>query len=613
MEKNFNVQFLKTTFEAEYVTTYSRAVSILDSYIDNSPTCFGIDTETVPLKEFRFYPYAGLSPHLAELSLVQIFDGEKVYVFNLLKLGIAFQKPLVKFLESHKFVAHYAQFDLQFFMKLGVSVMDIGCTRILTRLIYHALYPSDEGLSATLEDVTQALFKERILKKLQISDWGAELTFEQIEYAALDAVCTYMIAEKLSNYLLKFGLERIYRLTKEAQFPIAQMQLNGLRLDTARHKHLSQFWRASLEEARKELVALTKMQKFTPKTIGEWLLNNLPQNTLDIWPRTEKGKLATDAHVFADFSYLPIVKPFSKFQKALKLTTTYGTPLVELINPVTKRLHASYNLCGARTGRLSCSKPNLQQAPRDREFRSCFIPSDKRIFIRADFNQIEIRVAAEVSRDATMLKSYRDGVDIHKVTAAQVSRKRIEDIEDDSPERQMAKAINFGFMFGLGAKKFAHYAKKSYGVDVTEDQAYDAVDAFRSTYAGYRKWQLVQTERSGKTMCVRTPCNKLRKLNTDNCYGASMNTPVQGGAAECMLYSLVILYHSFLRCPKEWGVKLVNCVHDEVLIECVETYVKEVAALVNESMVSGFLQVFPNGITNKLVAVSWGKNWAEAK
>lgn len=608
MENHFKIKFQADEYDAEYVTDINRAILVLDRLYE-SDFC-AVDTETKALSAYKSNPQAALSPHLAEIALSQFFDGQRAFVFNHSRLGERFKPLLVRFLESGKFVAHYALFDLQFFMKLGVRTMDLACTQIITKLLYHAIYASDEGLSAKLDDVCEALFQEKILKKLQASNWGDELTFEQIQYAALDAVATYKIAEKLALRLQTFGLDKIYKLTKEAQFPIAWMQLNGIRLNVPRHKLLTQKWREELYESRLKLVALTGMDTFTGHTLSDWLSKNLPLDVLDLWPRTDTGKLATDAHVFADFSYLPIVDPFSKFQKALKLTTTYGKPLVNLINPETGRLHAHYNLSGARTGRLSCSKPNLQQSPKDKEFRSCFIPETGNVFVRADFNQIEVRIAAEVSQDATMLKAYREGVDIHRLTASQVSKKPLDQVTDS--ERQLGKAIVFGLAFGMGAKKFVHYAKKGYGKEITEDEAYDAVEAFRTTYSGYREWQLKQTTECAQTMTVRTPMGKLRRLNTDNCYGASLNTGIQGGAAECMLYALIFLYHSFLNAP-ELGAKLVNCVHDEVVIECPLIHKTRVSQIVEESMVNGFLQVFPKGITKELVAVSSGANWSEAK
>ena len=613
MKTTFEVKFQGQAYPCEYIIEGARALYTLDALSRRREEVrFGIDTETRAKEEFKHNTEAALSPHLGELALVQISDGERIWVFDMTKLPKSFGSTHLKpFLEAGHFVAHYALFDLSFFMhELGVTDMDIGCTQIATRLFYHAVSPTDEGLSAKLDDVAEAMFKEKVTKTLQASDWGAELTFEQLEYAALDAIVVYKIAEKMGRQIQKYGLERIYKLTKAAQFPIASMQLNGIKLNTAKHKILLQQWRSELVEARNELAKLTGLESFTGHSIARWLEENLTPEDLELWPRTETGKLATDSHVFADFSYLEIVKPFSKFQKVTKLTGTYGKSLAELINECTGRLHARYNLCGARTGRLSCSKPNLQQAPRDTEFRSLFIAADGKRLIRADFNQIEIRVAAELSRDEQMLRAYREGIDIHALTASQVANKKITEVSKE--DRQMAKAVNFGFMFGLGAKKFAHYAKKSYGVEVTQDQAHDAVDAFRNTYSGYREWQIHQSTEAAQTMTVRTPCGKLRKLNTDNCYGASMNTPVQGGAAECMLYALVYLYHALLAVP-ELQAKIVNCVHDEIIVECDEAKVELTKQIVENSMIEGFLSVFPEGITRGLVAVEHGKNWAEAK
>ena len=176
----------------------------------------------------------------------------------------------------------------------------------------------------------------------------------------------------------------------------------------------------------------------------------------------------------------------------------------------------------------------------------------------------------------------------------------------------MAKAINFGLMFGLGAKKFSHYAKKSYGVEVSEKEAYSAVEAFRETYTGYREWQLKQVDEASETKTVRTPFGKLRRLPSDNTYGTSMNTPIQGGAAECMLASLVELNKNL-----NGHARLVNCVHDEILVECdpdyEPEYIQHVKEKISKSMTDGFLKIFPNGITNNLVGIGVGDSWGAAK
>jgi DNA polymerase I-like protein with 3'-5' exonuclease and polymerase domains len=541
--------------------------------------------------------------------LLQLYTGRTAIVFDIFQIG---ETGIFKsFLEEGKFVGHNSLFDLQYLYKqFGAQHVDIGCTYLAAKLIFHATTATDAGLSASLRSLVNALFKTEILKEMQTSDWTvSELTWEQIEYSALDAITTYRLAEKLAPKIVKFGLERIYKLYRDAQHPLARLQLNGIKLDADKHRDLIVDWRAKLYTARKELTVLTGLTSITPTTLATYLEESLPKETLAVWPRTETGKLATDSHVFAEFDYLPIVKPFAEFQKREKLCTSFGNSLLEQINPATGRLHARYRLAGARTGRLSCSDPNLQQLPRDNKVRENFIPEDGRLFVCADYSQIELRVAAEVSRDETMLRAYRDGIDLHKLTASLISKKKIQDVTKE--DRQKAKAFNFGLLFGLGAKKFSHYAKKSYGAEVSQEEANAGVKAFRETYYGYREWQLNQSSSALETGFCTTPCGKRRCLDRDNSYGASMNTPIQGGAAECMLYALIRLNNLFT--SSHSTAKITNNVHDEILVECDPKDKNQVSAWVEEAMELGFLDVFPKGIVRGISECKSGNSWGAAK
>ena len=561
-----------------------------------------IDTETAAYPKYQGNKEAGLSPYLSVTRLLQIFNGTDSYVFDLFYVPKTLFKTL---LETKKFLCHNAVFDLQYFYKyFGVSTCNIGCTYLATKLIYHALYPTDEGLGASLRALVQSIFKIDLLKEVQSSAWHKpELTFEQVEYAALDAIAVYYLGEKLAPRLNELGLSRIYKLYKDAQHPIAKMQLNGLKLCVPRHSLMLGTWETSYELALEEVGKVTGLTYITITTIAKYLENTLPKEVLSIWPRTPKGKLQVDADAFADFDYLDVVKPFLALQKYEKLTSSFGKNLQALVNPETQRLHPRFLLAGARTGRLSCSSPNLQQIPRDLEFRRNFIPEEGHTFVCADYSQIELRIAAELSQDKAMLKAYRDGIDLHKLTASKISRKPLEEVT--KAERQMAKSFNFGLIYGLGPKKFSHYAKKSYGIEVDTKTATEGVETFRETYPGYRTWQLEQPKFAEKYGFITTPCGKRRSLDKENCFGNAMNTPISGGAAEVMLHALVRLNKS--------NVKLVNLVHDEILAETTKDNVINVQNEICECMAKGYLDVFPNGITKNIVEAHSGPSWGDAK
>lgn len=609
-QDTYTIEFKGTTYPLLYVTEVTYANELLERLNNQAVELTSIDTETEALPKYRNVFEAALKPQLSKVRLLQVFTGRTVIVFDIGHL----KEPgiFTEYLERGRFIGHHSVYDLQFFYRYFIiKSCNIGCTMLAAKLLFHALRPTDDGLSASLKNLSEQILKVPVIKEMGASDWSVpELTWEQIEYAGFDAIYTYFLAKELSKKIEKYGLFRIYNLYKEAQHPIAKMQLNGIKLDVDSHRDLIVTWRAELFKARKEVQALTGLKYLTSTTLGGWLEKTLPSETLAIWPRTEKTKrLKTDSHVFADFSYLDIVKPFSEFKKRETLCTSFGNNLINQVSPETNRLHAQYKLAGARTGRLSCANPNLQQLPRDNSVRKNFISGEDNVFVCADYSQIELRVAAELSRDSAMLQAYRDDVDLHKLTASLITKKSIKDVTKE--DRQMAKAFNFGLLFGLGAKKFVHYAKKSYGAELTNREATGGVETFRRTYSGYRRWQLAQAAGVLGREYVETPCGKRRSLDIDNSYGASMNTPIQGGASECMLYALVRLNKMFTSSDKD--VRIVNCVHDEIMVECPPKDVSWIKSNIEEAMELGFLDVFPSGITRGLCECKSGINWAEAK
>jgi DNA polymerase I len=604
----YKTSFLGSDYPFHYIDDKSKAIKAIKTLLSHQGT-LSIDTETEILPAYKYDKTAGLNPYLSRVRLLQIFTGEEAYIFDIKKIDK--DTLFLQFLSGKNFVGHNSVFDIQYFVnQFKVVDMSIGCTMLAAKLLFHALFPSDAGLSASLRNLVNVTFGAELLKEMQVSDWSEpELTFEQVEYSALDVVSTYFLAKRLALKLKKYGLTRVYNLYKDAQVSIARLQLNGIKLDVDAHRDNIVTWRAELYKAKKDLLKLTGIEHVTAAQIGNYLENTLPYNVLSIWPKTETGKLQTDSHVFADFDWIDIVKPLAEYKKKEKLCTSFGHTLINMVNPVTKRLHAQYKLAGARTGRLSCSNPNNQQYPRDKKFRSLFMPEPGRIFLCADYSQIEIRVAAELSRDKAMLHAYKNGIDLHAQTASIITGKPINKVTKE--DRQMAKAFNFGLMFGLGSAKFSHYAKKSYGAEVSQEEAEGGIKTFRETYSGYRTWQLAQAAKAKNNLIAITPCGKLRKLEEKSYYGACMNTPVQGGASECMLHALIRLNKKLT----EQGTigKIVNIVHDEVLVETVEKNADYIKEAINDSMTQGFLDVFPGGITRDITAVGKGNNWAEAK
>ncbi len=231
----------------------------------------------------------------------------------------------------------------------------------------------------------------------------------------------------------------------------------------------------------------------------------------------------------------------------------------------------------------------------------------------ADYGQIEMRVAAMVSGDRNMLSAYARGEDLHRKTAAAVSGVAAERVTGE--QRQGAKAVNFGLLFGQGAKGLALYARSTYGVTMTEAQAAAARNAFFRTYPGLKAWQERASREAERTKRIVTPAGRILSMAARGggegnvSYTASLNTPIQGGAAEILLAALGCLERHLAGLDAQ----LVNVVHDEMMVEAAEADGPGAQRAVEAAMVEGMRTIFPQSPTKGLVDAHMGKNWADAK
>lgn len=603
-EKSFVVKFLGQPITAHYIKETERAKKAL-SVLSKYDGLFGLDTETKARDEYVSNSQAALSPHLGQIRLLQIYNGTQSYLFDWNYLD---KEMFREFLETKKFIAHNAKFDLGMLKSAGFYKINIGCTLIGCRLLSHAKFATDSKISSlSLGAVVKMFFKEDILKVLQKSDWGKpDLTFEQIEYAALDAVCVSKIADLLAPALKAKKLLKVYSLYKDAQHPIVDMELRGIDFDIDAHKNLQETWRHKMIRARKSVLDFTGLEEITGHKISKWLTENLSSHILAEWPKTATGKLSTARDTFQEFANLRIVEPFLQFQKYETLLSTFGSKLVSNICPATDRLHPRYNIAGARTGRLSSSGPNIQNQPRDKDIRNLYFAPPGYLLIVGDFVQIEVQVAAQISGDTVMKYIYERGADIYIETAARVLGIKPEDV---TPlERQKMKAVVLGRLFGLGAEKFVKYAKVNYGVDVDHEEASEFIENFKATYPQFTQWQYQQGKRCSNSLKATTAYGKLRALDENFAYTAGLNHPIQGTAAEIILGSINNLSTTISAVGE-----LFECVHDEIGICVREDMIEEGKFLLSEAMESSFYSVFPNANSKNLIEIGVGSKWGECK
>lgn len=584
-----------------YITDPSHALEAV-GHLLRRRTPLGLDTEIAPLPRFVDDQRAGLDPYRSRIRLIQVYgEGGKAYLFDLFTIDLQVLAPLW----TQPLVAHNAVFDLKHLILAGAAPEKIGCTMLMANALTGRLQ-SLAGLAAVYLDTAMS-------KAAQTSDWGCrELTPGQLAYAALDAVMVLRLYQRLKPLLKHHTQGRCYTLMRDVQPAVARMELNGIHLDFAAHEKLMANWRQERRQARLRLQGLLgpRINPESGKQISDWLGRHLDPAMVKQWPRTRTGQLKTGASALAHHADHPLVTPLLKYKESAKLLATFGQNYVEHRNPVTDRIHANFRIGGTATGRMSCHSPNVQNPPRDVVFRSLFNAPPNCLLTVADYGQVELRVAALLSGDANMLAAYRKGQDLHVKTAAAVAG--VPATAVTRKMRQAAKAVNFGLLYGQGPKGLAAYAKSTYGVTMTTAQAARAQAAFFSAYPGLRRWQKETVHRARQQCRIVTPGGRIRYFDASSGrqpYTEALNTPIQGGAAEVLMAAL----NHLNRRIEGYNAKLVNVVHDEILLEVDARDTPTVSKLLEKAMTLGFLDIFPGAHTTHLVDAASGPNWAHAK
>src|ERR1039457_4582326 len=392
-----------------YIKTPAEALQVVDSLV-REPGHFGLDVETAKLTPYVHLGQAGLNPHLSRIRLLQLHaGGPEVFVFDLFAVPMPVLRPLLE----KQFVVHDAIFDLGHLMHAGLEPGRIECTMLQANAL--------TGKRPSLATLAETELGWRISKEQQGSDWSAPiLSQEQIEYAALDAVLVHRLFSLLDSQIRRKGRLRCYALMRDAQHPIARMQLNGCCFDRVAQQQLIETWVADRERVHHELKTLlgAEFNLGSHVQLAAWIQKNVDASLLKTWPRGAKARPKTGAKVLALYPDLPFVKTLMQWKILNKKLTIFGNRYAAHINPATGRIHASFIMGATDPGRLPCRTPNIQNPPKESDFRALFAASYGLVMVVADYSQIELRVVAHVSQDTTMLNSYRQGIDLHRKTAA---------------------------------------------------------------------------------------------------------------------------------------------------------------------------------------------------
>ena len=579
--------------EYRLITSEVELQPLLSSLNENS--MLAIDTETT-----------GLDPLDSQIRIVQIaFPNEPVFLIDLWNLNDELYTSLQTILASPAIkIFHNAKFDLKFLKKKGFMVTKPFFDTMLTAQILAA---GQKSQGFKLSDLARDELGINLPKELQSSNWNEGISKEQLEYAARDAWVLLQLYPILFRKLSDSGLINTAILEFDCLPAVVDMELSGMLIHTEKWKKLTQ----ELEKTQRDLAENLRQRlaegfKRTPQL--PFMIDTSPIN-LDSPKQILEAlqalgiPLKTTSH--EELSQLedqyPVIQALIEYRKVTKVLQSFASALPKYIHKVTGRIHPDYWQIGTTTGRFSCRNPNLQQIPRDRAFRECFIPAEGKILVIGDYSQVELRVAAEISQDRRMIDAFLLNQDIHCLTASLLTGKDI--LQVTKEERQAAKAVNFGLLYAMGARGLKIYAQNSYGVEMTDQQAIDFRNKYFEVYQGIASWQKELSNANLRE--TRTLIGRLRQWPERPVITELFNTPIQGTAADIMKQAMVMLY-PFL---ENTDIHIIGTVHDELLLESSQEEAEKAAYLLKETMVRAgqkFLNQVP--VEAEVVIAS---NWAE--
>jgi DNA polymerase-1 len=341
---------------------------------------------------------------------------------------------------------------------------------------------------------------------------------------------------------------------------------------------------------------------------------------LDCWRRTEKaGVLSTKRSDLRRAAHYPPIVELTRISTIDKLLSSFGTGFAELANPVTGRIHANYHVARTASGRASCSGPNLQQIPRDPRFRKLFVPEPGNVLIVADYSSMELRAAAYIAGDFTMTQAFKDGLDLHRITAARMSGKSLEEVTNE--ERRAAKTVNFGAIYGIGATALAQSAWDSYSLVLDPIEAKRWLAAFTVSYPTFAEWRRRHYEQCEAELRIVIGKDAARGIGRvflkshlsgdESFYTRSCNLPVQGLCADISMQALALVDDRLFDADVDGGP--VAWLHDEIVIEVRAEQAAQGAEILKRAMVDAFTEALPGAPIKGLVEPHIGLNWGEAK
>ena len=577
---------------------------------------FAIDTETT-----------SLDPHQAELVGISISTkiGKACYIPISHTSGKCIDKKKVinklrPILEdqSIKKIGQNIKFDYIIFYHNGVNLNSLEDTMLIS-------YVLDAGKNRHNMDTLSEIHlgHKPISYKDLVGTGKKQINFKDVdikkalEYAAEDADITFRLYKILKTNLNKEKLLNIYEIFEKPMIKIlAGMEISGIKVDDKFLKILSKKFEKKIKDLEQKIFKISKKEFniASTKQLGEILYNELKISTLK---KTKKGSFATSASVLEDLAFKgnELPKLVLDWRQISKLKNTYSDSLQEHINPKTKRVHTSFLLAATTTGRLASSDPNLQNIPikteDGKEIRKSFIAEKGKKLISADYNQIEMRILADLADVKELKKAFKNNQDIHSLTASQIFNCDIKKVNADM--RRKAKAINFGIIYGISQYGLAKQ------IMVSNQEAQEFLNSYFLRFPeikDYMSKTIKFCRKSGYVNNIFGRRSHISGINDKNFNvrnfqeRAAINAPIQGSASEIMRLAMIRLNKKFEQ-TKNNQCRMLLQIHDELIFETPEDDVKRISKIIIEEMSSVVNSDHHSFSIPLTVDLNTGNNWGQ--
>ena len=573
-----------------------------------------IDTET-----------SSLDPHQAKLVGISLSTkiGKACYIpLNHNKGQNLKEESVIKLLKpvledkSVKKIGQNIKFDYIIFYKRNIDMNSIEDTMLMS-------YVLDAGKNRHNMDTLSEIHLNHkpIAFKDLVGTGKKQINFSEVDikkakdYACEDADVTYRLYKIFLKNLNSEKLNNIYEIFEKPLIKIlASMEINGIKLDESFLKTISIKFEKKIKLLEKEIYKISQKEfKIgSTKQLGEIMYNELKISSLK---KTKKGSFATSANVLEDLAFKghALPKLVLEWRQITKLKNTYSDSLQEHINPITKRVHTSFLLAATTTGRLASSDPNLQNIPikseEGKEIRKAFISEKGFTLLSADYNQIEMRILADLADVKELKKAFKNNDDIHTLTASQVFNIDVKKVDKDI--RRKAKAINFGIIYGISQYGLAKQ------INVSNNEAEEFLNSYFLKFPEIKDYMVSTIKFCRKTGYVNNIFGRRTHVTgiNDKNYNirnfqerAAINAPIQGSASEIMRLAMIKL-NKELQNWKNSKLKILLQIHDELLFEVPNNDLKNISKIIKQVMTGVANSDFHSFSTPLTVEINTGENW----